>query len=179
MEEQMAKEPVHPESTGPTLGSPAPFNEMPGSRKLSLSVPVVAGSVFGALVLAGLFWVVGRPPPPAPPEPSEESLEYLSNVSVSDFYLSVADNMVGSVILYLDGMVNNKGDRTVRYLRVRLYFYDTLSQLILRVERDIVTLDGEPLAPGETRDFQLRFDRPPASWNLQPPQFQLVSLEIE
>jgi hypothetical protein len=178
MEEQMAKEPVHPESTGQTLGSPAPFDEMPGSRKLSLSVPVVAGSVFGTLVLAGLFWVVQRPPL-APPEPSEESLEYLSNVTVSDFYLSVADNMVGSVILYLDGMVNNKGDRTVRYLRVRLYFYDTLSQLILRVERDIVTLEGAPLAPGETRDFQLRFDRPPASWNLQPPQFQLVSLEIE
>ena len=131
------------------------------------------------LLLAGLFWFANRPPALPPPAPSEESLAYLENVTVSDFHLSVADNIVGSVILYLDGQVNNKGDRTVRYLRVRLYFYDTLSQLILRVERDIVSRDGAPLGAGETRDFQLRFDRPPNSWNLQPPQFQLVSLEIE
>jgi hypothetical protein len=153
--------------------------EQSGERKAIPSVPLLAGGLFGAVVLAALFWVARRPPPPPPPEPSQESLEYLSNVTISDFHLSIADNMVGSVILYLDGYVNNKGDRAVRYLRVRLYFYDTLSQLILRPERDIVTLDGPALAPGETREFQLRFDRPPASWNLQPPQFQLVSLEIE
>ena len=145
----------------------------------SLPVPVIAGGLFGVLVLAGFFWVVRRPPPPPPPAPSEESRAYLANVTVSDFSLSLADNMVGSVILYLDGKVNNNGDRIVQYLRVRLYFYDTLSQLILRVERDIVTPDGPPLGAQEARDFQLRFDRPPASWNMQPPQFQLVSLEIE
>ena len=148
-------------------------------RQFSLPVPVLAGGMFGVLVLAGLLWIAGRPPASPPLTPSEESLAYLPNVTISDFRLSVADNMVGSVILYLDGQVNNKGDRTVRYLRVRLYFYDTLSQLIQRVERNIVTTDGTPLGPGETRDFQLRFDRPPAPWNLQPPQFQLVSLEIE
>ena len=170
----MTEEPIQPNP----VSSPGPSKETPPKRKLALPVPLVAGGIFGVLVLAGLFWVVRRPPAP-PPATSEESLAYLSNVTVSDFSLSIADNMVGSLILYLDGRVNNQGDRTVRYLRVRLYFYDTLSQLILRVERDVVTPDGAPLAPGETRDFQLRFDRPPASWNLQPPQFQLVSLEIE
>lgn len=167
----MAEEPIPAE--------PTPSSEPQLAKKTSLPVPVLAGGLFGVLVIAGLFWLVRRPPAPPPPPPSKESLAYLPNVTVSDFRLSVADNMVGSVILYLDGNVNNNGNRTVRYLRVRLYFYDTLSQVILRVERDVITADGAPLAPGEKRDFQLRFDRPPASWNLQPPQFQLVSLEIE
>ena len=169
----MTEEPIQPQ--------PAISEDSPPKRKMSLPVPVpvVAGGVFGVLLLAGLMWMARRPPPPPAAAPSEESLAYLSNVTVSDYHLSIADNMVGSVIVYLDGLVNNKGDRVVRYLRVRLFFYDSLSQLILRVERDIVTPDGAPLAPGETREFQLRFDRPPASWNLQAPQFQLVSLEIE
>ena len=163
----------------PITTDPAPSSEPQPKKRFSVPVPVIAGGIFGVLLLAGLFWIANRPAAPPPPAPSEESLAYLPNVTVSEFRLSVADNMVGSVILYLDGQVNNKGDRTVRYLRVRLYFYDTLSQLILRVERDIVSPDGAPLAAGENREFQLRFDRPPASWNIQPPQFQLVALEIE
>ena len=135
----MTEEPIQPQ--------PAISEDSPPKRKMSLPVPVpvVAGGVFGVLLLAGLMWMARRPPPPPPAAPSEESLAYLSNVTVSDYHLSIADNMVGSVIVYLDGLVNNKGDRVVRYLRVRLYFYDSLSQLILRVERDIVTPDGAPL----------------------------------
>lgn len=147
--------------------------------KWSPPVPVLAGGIFGLLVLAGVIWIASRPPAPPPPPPSEESLAYLSNVTLSSFRMSVADNMIGSVILYLDGTVTNGGDRNVRQLRVRLYFYDSLSQVILRPERDIIGSQEAPLAAGESRDFQLRLERPPASWNIQPPQMQLVSLEIE
>ena len=148
-------------------------------KRSSLPVAVVAAGSFLLLVLSVIFWMVRRPPAPPPLPPSEESLAYLSQVTVSDFHLSAADNMVGSVIVYLDGKVTNAGPKTVRRLRVRLYFYDTMSQLVLRQERDIIAAGGAPLAAGETRDFQLRFDRPPASWNVQPPTFQLVSLHIE
>ena len=145
----------------------------------SRPVAVIAAGIFLLLIVAVIFWFVRRPAASPPPPPSQESLAYLPQVTVSDFRLSAADNLVGSVIVYLDGKVTNAGNKTVRRLRVRLFFYDTMSQLVLRQERDIIAAAGTPLAAGETRDFQLRFDRPPASWNVQPPTFQLVSLEIE
>lgn len=151
----------------------------PAVERARLPVALVAAGVFVLAVMALLYWLAHRPPAPPSRPPSEEALAYLDHVTVSDFHLSAADNMVGSVIVYLDGKVNNNGDRTVRRLRVRLYFYDTMNQLVLRQERDIIGAGSPPLLPGERRDFQLRFDRPPASWNVQPPQFQLVSLEIE
>ncbi|MBI3934916.1 MAG: hypothetical protein HY316_09505 [Acidobacteria bacterium] len=167
----MIEEPATTQPAGDAGSQPQPGSSLP--------IPIIAGGLFGLLVLAAVFWIARRPPTTPPPPPSEESLGYLPQVTVSDFHLSAADNMVGSVIVYLDGKVTNGGDRTVRGLRVRLHFYDTMSQVILREERDIVTADGTPLRAGETRDFQLRFNRPPAPWNVQPPTFQLVSLEIE
>ena len=62
---------------------------------------------------------------------------------------------------------------------MRLFFYDTMSQVAFQEEQDIIRSDSAPLAAGETRDFQLRFDRLPAPWNYQPPQFQLVALEFQ
>ena len=110
---------------------------------------------------------------------SAEALAYLSQIELTDFHMSHADNMIGSNLIYLDGKVANQGAKTVRRLRVRLYFYDTLNQLALREEQDIVREGSPPLAPREARDFQLRFDRLPASWNYQPPQFLLVAIEFQ
>ncbi|MBI4478536.1 MAG: hypothetical protein HY651_00775 [Acidobacteria bacterium] len=163
----MSEEPLQTESS----------ESQPPTRS-PLPVAAVAAGIFALLIVTGIFWFVRRPAALPPLPPSEESLAYLPQVTVSDFHLSAADNLVGSIIVYLDGKVTNAGNKTVRRLRVRLYFYDTMSQLVLRQERDIIAAGGAPLAAGETRDFQLRFDRPPASWNVQPPQFQLVSLEI-
>ena len=167
----MAEEPLE---TVPAVGE-----QSQPEAKSFLPVPVLAGGIFLLVVFGAIFWLVRRPQPPPPPPPSAESLAYLPQITISEFHLSSADNMVGSVIIYLDGKVTNGGNKAVRRLRVRLFFYDTLNQVILREERDIVSISSAALAAGETRDFQLRFNRPPSSWNVQPPQFQLVSLDIE
>ena len=161
-------------SEDPIIGLPpvAPPEKMP-----FLPTSVVAGGVFALVLLAGIWWMSRRPPSTQPP-PSAESLAYLAQIQLTDFHMSQADNMVGSNIIYLDGKIANVGSKTVRHLRVRLFFYDNMSQIVLKEEQDIIPVSAPPLTAGETRDFQLRFDRLPAPWNYQPPQFQLVALEF-
>jgi len=158
---------------------PVETSDAAPERKPFLPVPILVGVVFVLLVLAGLFWISRRPKAAPPPVPSAESLAYLPQIGLSDFQMSAADNMLGANLIYLDGKVANNGSKAVRHLRVRLYFYDSMSQVVLKEEQDIVRPNAAPLGAGETRDFQLRFERLPTSWNFQPPQFQLVALQIE
>lgn len=167
---RMAEEPVS--STSP---EPA---EQADERPL-LPVPVLAAAIFAAAALAGLFWLTRRPAAPPPSPPSQEALAYLSQLGVSELHLSAEGNFLGQDVVYVDGKITNGGSKTVRRLRVRLHFYDTMSQVILREEQDIIRPAMTPLQPGETHAFQLRFDRLPPAWNVQLPQFQLVSLQLE
>jgi hypothetical protein len=111
--------------------------------------------------------------------PSAESLAYLSQIQLTDFHMSHADNIVGANLIYLDGKVANNGTKTIGRLQVWLYFHDAMNQVVLRDAEDIIRPSAAPLAPGETRDFQLRFDRVPSSWNYQPPDFTLAALEFK
>jgi hypothetical protein len=176
MPEEMSDEKTR--NVTPTPGAPA--GEKPAIPVApTIPVAIVAGGIFLALALGAILWIVRRPPPPPPPRPTEDARAYLSKLIITDFHLSAADNMIGSVIVYLDGKVTNSGERKVRRLRVQLSFTDTLGQVILLEEREIVSPDAKPLYAGETRDFQLRFNRPPSAWNVQPPEFRLISLELE
>ena len=157
----------------------SPEGAIDNLRKPLLPVPVLVAGIFAAAVLAGLLWLTRRPAPPPPPPPTEEALAYLSQLEVTDPRLSAEGNFLGQDVIYVDGKITNRGSRIVRQLRVRLYFYDTMSQVILREEQDIIRPTMASLQPGQTRDFQLRFHRLPPSWNAQLPQFQLVSLELQ
>ena len=106
-----------------------------------------------------------------------EDLGYASQVSLSDMHLSAEENFLGQQVVYLDGTIKNQGPRVVHRVKVRLFFRDTLNQVILREEREILAAPAKTLRPGQSRSFQIRFDEAPDSWNRQPPQLQLVSLQ--
>ena len=93
--------------------------------------------------------------------------------------MSAEANFLGQEIVYLDGIITNHGSKVVQQLAVRLFFYDVLSQVVLKVDREVLRLRSAPLAPGEERGFQLRLDRLPTTWNRGPPQLQLIALEIQ
>ena len=164
--------------------TPAPAE--PGERreeKPGLPVGVIAGAVFCAVVLAALFLLLRiqseRSGLPAPP-PDVEA--YLAHLAVGELQMSAEENFLGQQVVYLDGQIVNRGDRTVRQLTVRVYFRDSLNQVILRDDQDVISPGrpaSTPLPPGETREFRLLFDHLPDSWNGQLPQFQLVSMELQ
>lgn len=155
-------------------GPPAPPEE-----KRGLPVGIIAGVVFAAVVLAGLYYVIGQQSKPAVlSQPSQEAQEYLSKLGMQDLRLSAEENFLGQQSTYVDGALANQGERTIRHLTLRLYFRDTLNQVVLQQDRPIIQA-ATPLPPGESREFRLYFDHIPDSWNRQVPQFQLVAMEFE
>ena len=158
------------------LEQPGPPSQEEKSR---LPLAMLIGAAVVAAALGGGLLLNRRQAAPRPAALSTEAQAYSSQIQFSELRLGAADNMVGSQIIYLDGRIANGGTKRVRLLRVQLEFQDTLSQVVLREERDVIPLAIPALGPGETRDFQLRFDRLPASWNIRPPQFQILSLHIE
>ena len=148
-------------------------------EKRELPAGVIAGVVFIAAVLAGLYFVIERQSEPVVrPAPTEEAEAYLAHLGMSDLSLSAEDNFLGQQTTYVDGVLYNQGDRTIRQLALRLYFRDVLNQVVLQTERYIIQA-GSPLPPGENREFRLYFDHIPDSWNRQVPQFQLVEMGFE
>lgn len=157
--------------------APGPSN--PGKEKAAISIPVLAGIIFVAVVLSVLFLLSGRQQAPEPPQPlSEDALAYSSQVLLTDLRMSAEANFLGQEVVYLDGKITNHGSMAVRQLVVRLFFYDVLSQVVLKEDREVLRSTSAPLGSGEARDFQLRMDRLPLSWNRGAPQWQLISLEI-
>ena len=161
------------------MAAPAPDPGKPSKNKTAIPIPVLAGVIFLAVVLAVLFLLSGRQQAPEPPQPlTEDALAYSAQVLLTDLRMSAEANFLGQEVVYLDGKVTNHGSKTVRQLVVRLFFYDVLSQVVLKEDHEVLRSTSAPLAPGEARDFQLRMDRLPLSWNRGAPQWQLISLEI-
>ena len=160
--------------------SSQPANSPQGRREpKEFPVALAAGAVCLLLMIAVVAYFATRPGPPPPPKPTQEAYDYLSKLNISDIHMSAEENMLGHDVVMVDAKITNNGDRVVTTLRLRLYFYDYGGKLALREEQDVITTSALPLYAGETRDFQLRFDTLPGNWNVQPPQFQLVSLQLQ
>jgi hypothetical protein len=152
----------------------------PESRgKFPVPTAVVAGGAFALVALAVVWMVSVRAPSSGDAALTEEAAAYAPQVRIEELRLSVADNFLNQQVIYLDGRVINNGSRAVRHLRLQLHFYDTLNQVILRTEQDVVRPTGQSLQAGESRNFQLGFDRIPPSWNVQPPEWEIVALRLE
>lgn len=161
----------------PVATSPPPG---PGGREEKRAIPlgIVAGLMFAAVILIGLSLLSRRRESPPPP-PTQEDLAYAAQLELSDLRLTAEENFLGQTVVYLDGKMTNRGDKTVRGLNLRLFFRDSMNQVVLRDDHQVVDSRAAPLGPGQAREFQLRFDRLPESWNRQIPQFQLISIQIQ
>ena len=167
----MAEEPVTTVPPGPSSNQ---------EEKRTLPVGVITALAFGAVVLVGLYLLVGRQSGSGEQsEPSAEAAAYAEQLSVGELRMSAEENFLGQQVVYLNGKLTNRGNKTIRQLKVRLYFRDTLNQVVLREDQEVIRARSAPLVPGEAREFRLLFDRIPDSWNRQVPQFQLVALELQ
>ena len=110
--------------------------------------------------------------------PPVEDLSYASQVKFSDLHLSAEENFLGQQVVHLNGKAANSGTKAVSQLRVRLHFRDLMDQVVLREEHEIFS-GAQPLAPGQSREFDVSFDTVPASWNQSVPQLEIVSLRVQ
>lgn len=126
-----------------------------------------------AVILGGLVWATHSKATRALSNPTmtAEEKAYLSQIEFANARMSVATNLMGSTLYYLDADVMNKGSRSIRRLELQLEFTDPFHQVVLRGTENPVTPGEPPLGPGKTRHIHVTFEHLPAEWNQSPPDF--------
>jgi hypothetical protein len=165
-----------------SLGQPTPEVEEHDSSRLIIVV-AVAGVI--AIMLGVAFLLRATPKVAKPPSP------YITDLKLSDFKMSAAENFVGATVSYIDGTITNSSSKTVTQVVVEVVFQDSMSQvaqrevLPLRVLKtagaypEAVDLNASPLAPGQTQPFRLTFDSISAQWNHQYPQLRVADVTVQ
>jgi len=145
--------------------------------------PILIGIVIVALVVGILVFILRseQKPPAEPPA-------YAANLKFSDLKTSAAENFVGATVSYLDGSLNNTGDKTVTHAVVEVTFKDDMGQVAQREELPIhvlrtggpydeaVDLSLSPLLPGKSEPFRLTFENISAQWNHTYPDLKVTQV---
>jgi hypothetical protein len=165
------------------LIQPSPVTEERDSSRRIIAVAVVI--VLGLAV--SIAWLLrGQPKVASGPPP------YATNLKLSDFKMSAAENFVGATVSYIDGTVTYTGDRRfVTHVVVEVVFKDDLGQVVqrelvpLKVLKtggpydEAVDLRVSPLAPGQSQAFRLTFESISAQWNHQYPEIQTKDVVVK
>jgi hypothetical protein len=164
------------------LIQPTPVIEEPDSSRRTIVIAVVvvmAIAIVMALLLRSQPKNASGPPP------------YATNLKLSNFKMSAAENFVGATVSYVDGTVTNSGAKTVIHAMVQVNFKDDMGQVAQREETPLQVLktDGPypeavdfrvaPLSPGESKAFRLTFESISAQWNHQFPEIQIADVTVK
>lgn len=145
-------------------------------------VPWIVAACAIGLLLALILWF-GRTPAPPPNAGIDPYAKYLvfRNVEVSQ-----ANNFAGDQLTYVDGTLENHGNRTVTSVTVQAAFANIsgeapqMEQVPVSIIRsrepyvDTIPISAAPLAPGKSQDFRLIFDNISPMWNQQAPQLTVL-----
>ena len=179
---------VDPPSSVPP--DPPIFGEPPhGTGGLSPAVWGVAALV--VLVAAGVFFFAGRNKAPAAPTTLQPPDAYARNLPLTNLAMSESENLSGGKMTYIDGHVQNTGDKTVISAMVQVVFANdeamppsiqTVPLTLVRMTQpyvDTEPLSADPLKPGGSHDLRLAFESVPENWNQQMPEVRIIRTELK
>ena len=169
-------------STGPQLIRPTEARERNW-------LPIgIAAAVVLAVVIA--LVVLGRGKAPTALSPTTPLDSYAANLPVSDLKMSESSNLAGGKVTYLDGLIGNKGNRTVTAISVQVLFRNVAHEVaqndppqqmkLIRTRDpyiDVQPISAAPLKPGDERDFRLSFDQVTPNWDGVMPEIRIVKVE--
>ena len=150
---------------------------------------IVAGAVV-VLVLAFLLISGHRQKSAQQAESASDAADaYASQLAIGDVRMSEAANFAGGKVTYVDGMITNKGDKTVTGVNVVVTFKNDIGEppqrtpmplMLIRTREpyvDIEPVANEPLKPGDSHEFRLIFDHVSPTWNQQYPTIQATRVQ--
>jgi hypothetical protein len=109
---------------------------------------------------------------------------YASQLTIGNLQMSEATNFAGGKVTYVDGMITNKGDKTVTGVNVLVTFHNDIAEppqqtpmplTLIRTRDpyvDTEPVSAAPLKPGDAHEFRLIFDHVSPTWNQQYPAIQ-------
>lgn len=140
--------------------------------------------VVGALIMAGRK-KAGPPPNTLLPEDA-----YGQSLKLSQLAMSESESMSGVKVTYLDGHIQNTGQKTVTGATAQVVFandeqmppqIETVPVTLIRTRQpyiDTEPISAEPLKPGDDREFRLIFESVPQNWNTQMPQVRIIHTDL-
>jgi hypothetical protein len=149
-------------------------------------LPWIAAAVVVVVLLGLAFLLSGHSRHSAASTPRDAA--YAANIVLSQLKMSQASNFAGSQLTYIDGVVQNKGSKTVTGIVVQALFANDAGEppqaeqvpfTLIRTRDpyvDTQPVSAAPLAPGASREFRLIFDDISPMWNQQLPVLKVISV---
>ena len=148
--------------------------EQPKRKKKGAIVTLLVLAVLGA---GAIWWLEqGGGEGPAEPVLTPEAKAYTRNLELGDVNMKATDNVLGQMLLEIEGRITNAGDRPVSHVELTCLFYDPYGVEMWRERVAIVRADHGVLNPGETRKFRLPFDSIPDGWNQVMPRLIIAQI---
>jgi hypothetical protein len=109
---------------------------------------------------------------------------YASQLIIGSLQMSEATNFAGGKVTYVDGVITNKGNKTVTGVNLLVTFHNDIAEppqqtpmplTLIRTREpyvDIEPVSAEPLKPRDSHEFRLIFDHVSPTWNQQYPAIQ-------
>lgn len=113
---------------------------------------------------------------------------YAKNVVLGNMQVSQASNFAGDHLIYVDGTIENHGNRSITSMTLQASFPDETGDApqILQAPVTLIrsrdpyvetqSISVAPLVAGQNKDFRLVFDNVSAMWNHQAPSLQIVDI---
>jgi hypothetical protein len=113
---------------------------------------------------------------------------YAKNVVLGNVQVSQASNFAGDHLIYVDGTIENHGNRTITSMTLQASFPDQTGDApqILQAPVSLIRsrdpyvdtqpISAAPLTMGQRKDFRLVFDNVSAMWNQQQPSLHIVDI---
>jgi len=137
------------------------------------------------ILLIGLVYFASRVTPTAT-VPADQPLPmgapeqaYAPQIQFTDMKVGRATNFLNQEATFVFGTTANNGPRGIRQIEVTFEFHDVFQQVVLRDKQRLFSPTAAPLAPNQTRDFQLTYDSMPAQWNQAPPTVKITGLQLQ
>ncbi|MEX2261959.1 MAG: FxLYD domain-containing protein [Bryobacteraceae bacterium] len=149
------------------------------SKRLPVPVVIALALVFAGVATFSFFsWRAGQNLPEGPVL-TAEAKAYVKNLKLSNVEMKAAESYFKQVLVEIEGMIGNEGDRMLRLVEVNCIFRNHSGEVVLRERVAIAGRRKDTLAPGEIKKFRMPFDTIPQSWNNQMPDLVIARILFE
>jgi hypothetical protein len=172
-------------------GKNAPVFGAPRDEKGGVSPAVWGAAALVVVILITVLVFAGRHKAAVLPHGLQPPDAYAAHLPLSQLAMSESESLSGGKLTYLDGHVQNTGDRTVTAVTVQVVFanaeqmppaIDTVPLMLIRMKDpyiDTQPVSAAPMKPGDDREFRLTFEAVPDNWNQQMPQVRVIQTELK
>jgi len=114
---------------------------------------------------------------------------YAASLPITHLQMSESGNLAGSKVTYVDGVLENTGNKTVTGASFQILFRNYAHEVVqnntqpLKLIRtrvpyvDVETAASDPLKPGTSKEFRLAFDGVASGWDGAFPEIRIVQVE--